>query len=129
MLWGFLGFESRLPFPVWGRSEPFCRDLAFLSTKWLWDRFSSLQNGMASNSGPTKWCCLSTVLDLFHPQPLSHVHPKLVKHAHFVELPHPQEHGSNCLFSRCHFVEQNPVNCPFWTRLEVASCNFCKQTK
>jgi hypothetical protein len=32
-------------------------------------------------------------------------------------------------FSSCHFVEQNPVNRPFWTRLEVASCNFCKQTK
>ena len=52
MLWGFLGFESRLPFPVWGRSEPFCRDLAVLSTKWLWDRFSSLQNG---NYGLKRW--------------------------------------------------------------------------
>ena len=34
---------SPLPFHGWGCSGPYCRDLAFCSTKWLWHPF------------PTKW--------------------------------------------------------------------------
>ena len=37
--------------PGGGRSVLFCRHPAFLSTKWLWDHFSSLQNGRAIESG------------------------------------------------------------------------------
>jgi hypothetical protein len=57
MLWGFLVFESRLAFPVWGRSEPFCRDLVFClqngsgtaspAYKMVWPQTLALQNGVA----------------------------------------------------------------------------------
>ena len=40
-----------------------------------------------------------------------------------VELPPLQEDSSNCLFPSAILWSK------FWTRLEVASCNFCKQTK
>ena len=51
---------SSLQLRGWG---PFCSVLDSLSTKWFWERFSSLQNGMATNLDPTKWCSLPTILD------------------------------------------------------------------
>ena len=77
---GYAREKSSWPFPGWGRSGPYCRDLAFLPTKWIWDHFSSLQNGMATNLGPTKWCSLSTILDAFYPQRFWFFRPKMVKH-------------------------------------------------
>ena len=56
---------SPLQLRGWGYGGPFCSVLDSLSTKWFWERFSSLQNGMATNVNPTKWCFLSTILDLF----------------------------------------------------------------
>ena len=64
----------------WGYGGLFCIVLDSLSTKWFWERFSSLQNGMATNLDPTKWCSLSTILDLFYPQRFWYFHPKMVKY-------------------------------------------------
>jgi hypothetical protein len=119
--WGFSlcwpkeNFASSLSFPGWVRSGPFWREPAFLSTKWLWDLFSSLPNGMAIDPGhfmaykmvvPVN--CLgsleSTTISIFFIQQWSNrrihalIEIVLKEQSHFVEFTPPQEHSSNCLF-------------------------------
>jgi hypothetical protein len=121
---------SSLPFPGWGQRGPFCREPAFLSTKWPLDQVASLQAGMAIDPG--HFMAYKMVVPVNYLGPFEsttrltlNFNPMIIKHDQtctFMLLWKLQNKGPFCRastspgtqlklpFSRCHFGEQNPVN-------------------